>query len=617
MNNNLSSIINVNLDHHIPSESLLAMDDYQRIPKSDEAQLHKKDYLEYRDFLREDSGLTVWDRLRKPEFQRQTNFWNDQKCINLLKTLRNNQVIPGVIFWLNTLTGHIFVLDGAHRLSVIRAWFTDDWGDTTDAQDYGYLEEDELLAANRLRNTVDEQIGSYKDCTEAGKSFRKIVNNRQNPSEILDKEIESKGRFSYNLSTALRIPIQWVTGDYEDAENSFININTGGTPLSEEEVNYLANRRSPVARAMTGIISNGSKEFLWLGHEERCQTLSQQLYEILLSPSDSITEKIKVTEYPICLLKKKNSFDRYQFLQGLFTISAFGQTGADKIKKTISEFANEKDNKRVADKTLMHLEDLTALLAHIRGKRSQSLGLLPAVYFYSTKGHFRQTLFFMFLMWFSSGTNNEIKKRKQNFTLVRGEFEEIWMLIKDYLFKGLGRKGAGPYRLTKKHLETLDNLLETMNLGLEDNKESYVIAENFLRKFDNKIYSEFLSDIKESVGKSFKHFSKGTKIQQELITFFQGTYKCEICSGALEIGVSQQVDHKLQRSLGGTNGSINARIVHPWCNNNRDRLELLIGKNKNIDNINNSQKALATVAPPVPDLTIKQVQQLSLDLFED
>ncbi|MFJ5750220.1 DUF262 domain-containing protein [Peribacillus frigoritolerans] len=615
MNNNPMSITNVNLDHHIPSESLLAMGDYQRIPKSDEAQLHKKDYLEYRDFLRDDSGLTIWDRLRKPEFQRQTNFWNDQKCNNLLKTLRNNQVIPGVIFWLNTSTGHIFVLDGAHRLSVIRAWFTDDWGDTSEAQEYGYLEEDELHAAKRLRDTIDEEIGSYKDCTEAGKKFRKIVNNRENPSEFLDKEAESKGRFSYNLSTALRIPIQWVTGDYEDAENSFININTGGTPLSDEEVNYLANRRSPVARAMTGIISNGSKEFLWLGHEERCQTLSQQLYDILLAPSDKISEKIKVTEYPLCLLKKKNSFDRYQFLQGLFTISKYGQTGADKIRNTISEFANEIDNDKVADITLKHLEDVNSLLSHIRSKRSQSIGLLPAFYFYSTKGHFRQTLFFVFLMWFSRGSDSEIKKRKQAFTLVRGEFEEIWMIIKDYVFKGLGRKGAGPYRLTKKHLDTLDKLLEEIIQGIEAKKESYEIAESYLKIFDNKVYTDFKLDNKGISGKSFKSFSKGTKTQKELLSFFQGTYKCEICNGAIEIGVSQQVDHKIKRSQGGTNGSINARLVHPWCNNNRETIELLVSKNESLHNdMNNISIPLDK---PAPDLTInkEEQQQLSLDLF--
>src|SRR3989440_3155960 len=165
---------NVNLDHHIPSASLLSYSDYQKVPKSEEAQLHKKDNLEYRDFLLDDSGLSIWDRLRKPEFQRATNGWDDDKILNLLKTLRENQVIPGVILWLNTKTGHIFVLDGAHRLSAIRAWITNDWGDTKEALDYGYVEDIETEAAERIRIKIEEKVGSYQTSTDAGKRFKKL-----------------------------------------------------------------------------------------------------------------------------------------------------------------------------------------------------------------------------------------------------------------------------------------------------------------------------------------------------------------------------------------------------------------------------------------------------------
>jgi hypothetical protein len=88
---------NANLDHHIPSASLLSFRAYVQVPKSEEAQLHKKDNLDYKDFLLDNSGLGIWDRLRKPEFQRPTNSWEDKKILNFLLTLRENQVIPGVI----------------------------------------------------------------------------------------------------------------------------------------------------------------------------------------------------------------------------------------------------------------------------------------------------------------------------------------------------------------------------------------------------------------------------------------------------------------------------------------------------------------------------------------
>jgi hypothetical protein len=362
MSEKVKLIPNANLDHHVPSDSLLTTAEYLNNPKSEEVQYHRKEYLDFKDFQQDDSGFSLWDRMRKPEFQRQTNSWTDEKYINLLKTLKNNQVIPGVIFWLNPDTGHIFVLDGAHRLSAIRAWVTNDWGDSAEAKEYGYLEEDELRAAMRLRNKINETIGSFDDCRKAALRFKKVVDAKKSPRDELDEETEARGRFMYHLNTSMKIPIQWVTGGYQDAEQSFVNINTGGTPLSNEEVVFTENRRSPVARAMAGIISNGTKPSLWIDKEEACTKLSKELYNILLTPSDNISSKIKVTDYPLILLKKQNSFDRYQFLQNLFCIARHGQTGDSNIQETLTHHANESDDTIVAEDTVRVLEDI---LSHI------------------------------------------------------------------------------------------------------------------------------------------------------------------------------------------------------------------------------------------------------------
>ena len=118
----------------------------------------------------------------------------------------------------------------------------DDWGNTASALDYGYVEDAEVEAAERIRNKVEEAIGSFKTCIDAGRRFRTLVDENKNPSDYLDPSTESRGKFTYNLNTALRIPIQWVTGDYKTAEQSFININTGAVLLSDQEANYLKNR---------------------------------------------------------------------------------------------------------------------------------------------------------------------------------------------------------------------------------------------------------------------------------------------------------------------------------------------------------------------------------------
>ncbi|QWU17411.1 HNH endonuclease [Paenibacillus sophorae] len=563
-------IPNANLDHIIPSDSLLTTTDYLSDKVSDEVQYHKKEYLDFKDFQPDFSGFSIWDRFRKPEFQRQTNSWTDEKYINLLKTLKNNQVIPGVIFWLNPETGHIFVLDGAHRLSAIRGWITNDWGDSDEAKEYGYLEEDEIRASARLRQSVKDSIGDFEECRKAISKFKKIVDQKKNPKEELDPKIEEMGRFMYHLNTSLKVPIQWVTGGYQDAEQSFVNINTGGTPLSTEEALFIENRRSPVARAMAGIISNGSKPSLWIDHGEKCTKLSQTLYKLLLAPSDNIPSKIKVSDYPLILLKKQNSYDRYQFLQYLFCIIKHGQTGDNNITETLKHLANESNDEVVADATLDELERTLYHITSLIGNSPQSLGVLPVFYFYSSKGQYSNLLFFSFLMWLFKGTEKEILNRKLEFTLHRSYFEEMWILIKDHVIKHLGRKG-GPSRLSKNQAELFNSLIECIKKCKVSNTSPDEAVEIFLKDLDSKAYSEYLKKKNES-GKPFSQFSSNTKIQQEVAAYFEGSYKCELCKGAIDLGVSQQFDHIELRSLGGTNSINNGRVVHPWCNNHRDKL---------------------------------------------
>jgi hypothetical protein len=603
---------NVNLDHHIPSASLLSYSEYHKVPKSEEAQLHKKDYLEYRDFLPDDSGLSIWDRLRKPEFQRATNGWEDEKIVNLIKTLRENQVIPGVILWLNTETGHIFVLDGAHRLSTVRAWITDDWGGSPAAAAYGYVEDGDVEAAGRARLKIDEEIGSFEAIREAGKRYRRIVDEGKKVSDFLDPDTESKGRFMYNLNTSLRIPIQWVSGDYKTAEHSFININTGGTPLSDSEVLYLKNRRSPVARAMTGIVSNGSKPYLWLKYREECDKLSRSLYDVVLGPSDS-PPAARVSDYPVCLVKKQKNFERYLFLQGIFCTVMLGGTGEDNLRAVMEDFANEASDEIVATKTLECLQRVKSAISSVHSNQSHSLGLYPAFYFYTNKGQYKDLLFLLFLSWSSQGTQEQILNRKIRFTLARDLFEEVWMMGKEAVFQCFGRKGAGPFRMTLRHVDMLQRLMDLTLDFKSKSKAAIDVLDEFLRDVDPKIHSDFLKQHEQEQGRPYGRFSEATKLHGEFLALFHGaTHRCATCGGRVLLG-SHQADHEKKRSDGGTSGIENLDIKHPFCNNNKDRLEGL--RRCFGDSEVSIDEQLAQRAPiPTPDSEV--MGQLDLFGFE-
>lgn len=563
---------NLNLDHHIPSAPLLTMGDYVKVPKSEEAQFHKKDNLEYRDFLVDRSGFTIWDRLRKPEFQRATNGWSDEKILSLLSTLRENQVIPGVILWLNTQTSHIFVLDGAHRLSVIRAWITDDWGDSEQAKEYAYIEEGEIEAAKRIRAKVLKKIGSFEASQSAAKQFKMVVDENKPPSELLPSDVESLGRFMYNLNTALRIPIQWVIGDYETAEKSFVNINTGGTPLSNQEVLYLHNRRSPAARAITGIVTNATRPGVFIKFQDECEAIAKELYATLLAPSDARFPE-RVADYPLCLITRQKNFDRYLFLQNILAISKHGETGEDKLSSLLEADANQQNEEVVAEKTRDLLKSIRQTILHIHGNSSQSIGLHPAFYFYNNKGQFKDFLLMLFLAWASRGGPKEIIDRKVRFTLARDLFEEVWMEGKEWIFKVYGRSGAGPSRLTAKFVETLDSLISAVLTAKKEGRSAIDILDKFLIELDPKIHADFRKQYEKETGRPAGRFSGATKLQAEFFFVFRnGTPRCSLCGGRLHMG-SHQLDHIEPRRTGGKASVSNAEPKHPFCNNHRVKLE--------------------------------------------
>ncbi len=65
--------------------------------------------------------------LRKPDFQRETNHWTPEQLVTFVSSFLDSEVIPSLILW--KAERYIFVIDGGHRLSALRAWMEDDYGD--------------------------------------------------------------------------------------------------------------------------------------------------------------------------------------------------------------------------------------------------------------------------------------------------------------------------------------------------------------------------------------------------------------------------------------------------------------------------------------------------------
>ncbi|MEV0425518.1 DUF262 domain-containing protein [Micromonospora sp. NPDC050495] len=63
----------------------------------------------------------IYNVLRKPDFQRETASWPPDKVAELVRSFLEGDLIPSVIMWRSPISGSIFVIDGAHRLSALVA----------------------------------------------------------------------------------------------------------------------------------------------------------------------------------------------------------------------------------------------------------------------------------------------------------------------------------------------------------------------------------------------------------------------------------------------------------------------------------------------------------------
>jgi hypothetical protein len=158
--------------------------------------------------------------LRKPDFQRETNQWTPKQVVTFLESFLDNELIPSIILWQSD--AYVFVIDGGHRLSALRAWIEDDYGDGPISRKFfgNELTSSQKKVAKKTRELVNDRIGTHKDVKDA------LINQSTYGERLV---MRAKNMATRSLS------LQWVTGDAAKAETSFFKINTQGTPYPSGE----------------------------------------------------------------------------------------------------------------------------------------------------------------------------------------------------------------------------------------------------------------------------------------------------------------------------------------------------------------------------------------------
>lgn len=508
----------VNLDALVPREDFEAEEN----PNPGK----KKDSISIEDLK---NNAFFYTSIRKPDFQRETNEWDDDKVAEFVSSFINGDLIPAVILWRST-SGYLFVIDGSHRISSLVAWINNDFGDGDASKSFydGIVPEEQIEIAEKCKTKIRKKIGLYNDYVLA----------LTNPEKVAP-EIVRKAK---NLG-ALAIQLQWVEGDASKAEHSFFKINQQAAPIDKTELVLLESRKKPNCIAARAIIRGGKGHKYWdkftLEYQKELQTLADEIHEILFSPK--LETPIKTLDIP--LGGKSYSGQTLPLILDFVNI----------VNKISPDFNQTLTDDTTGEETTKYLKRVRQIARLINSNHPSSLGLHPVVYFYSQEGRHKIASFLAIVALI---LDLEQRKKFPDFIIVRKEFEQMLMEY-DYLIQQINRKhrsAKNSYQQIKTfYLEIIKKLLE---------KQSLADAVNEIIKSDNFNYLTLQVDPSSSQSTEFNTGKKSAVFIKESIA---SAPRCKICGGLIHRN-SISIDHIERKEDGGMASIDNGQITHPYCN---------------------------------------------------
>lgn len=483
--------------------------------------------------LRTDSNFVL--SLRKPDFQRETNQWSVNQALTFLQSFLDGDLVPSVILWQSD-EGFIFAIDGAHRLSTLRAWIEDDYGDGLMSIAFfgGEIPEEQKKSAKAMRNIVDRQIGSYRSLKD------KLAARATNP----DVEYDSRTNKRLKHLGARQLELQWVTGDAEVAEASFFKINTQGTPLDKTEAELLRNRSRAPAIAARSIVRAATGHKYWSKFEEpirkQIEALASEANFLLFQPE--ISTPIKTLQLP--LGGSASTLDALSLLIRLLSITEGTQTNR---KPKIEEADSDLDGTL----TITALKNTLGTLKRISGNDGASLGLHPVVYFYSDRGKYLPDLFLGMAYLIKGKLLNNDRQFFKKFTVGRASIEDFLNSNKALIAQILQQISS------RVRTERVSDILDYLVTNAETGATIEGVASAARLKGS-------IVDLREKVeGKSFSDTSKSAIMIRHAL---QNPLRCPICHGLLEPSMSVSYDHIQRKEDGGDGEAENGQLSHPYCN---------------------------------------------------
>ncbi|PHM52809.1 GmrSD restriction endonuclease domain-containing protein [Xenorhabdus sp. KK7.4] len=468
--------------------------------------------------------------LRKPDFQRETNHWSPDQVVSLLESFVSGDLIPSVILWKSS--SYLFVIDGGHRLSVLRAWVEDDYGDKITSLKYfdGKISDEQRAIAEKTRKLVNSKIGSWVN-------FHKQKN---------DEDLSDQDRAKITTILTRGLPIQWVKGDVDKAETSFFNINMKGTPLDNVEELLLKSRKKPTSIAARAVIRAGKGHKYWSAFSDensiKIEKAASELHATLFDPN--LKRPVKTLDLPL-----GGSRGVRVALELLISFILIANRDIKGNPKSIYDQDDDQDGHL----TVEVLKKATKLANRITGNDNGSLGLHPAVYFYGPTGRHSGPMFMGTVELIARKLRNNDKEFFNKFTKIRAKLESILINDKDLIATILQK------HVSNKRVPKYCDLLEFVIKRLINNEG---ITDEMLIK-ESGLKSKVIAGISYTGQKGFNDDSKS---QVFISSALKSAMKCAICDGYLDAEKSISYDHITRVQDGGKGNNENCQLTHPYCN---------------------------------------------------
>lgn len=524
----------VNLDALIEREDFLAVD-------GADAGQEGKNEISRTDLLQ---GESFYSTLRKPDFQRETAAWSPEAVCQFIEAFIDGDLIPSVICW-QSPSRLSFIIDGAHRLSALIAWLSNDYGAGPKSIKFynNIITDEQRRIAKETEDLLSRRVGAYKD----------YVAESQNPGSNPKLTVRARA-----LAHS-KIPLLWIRKqDSKKAEHAFLKINRSGVQIDATELQILHNRFTPSAVAARAIVRNATgfkywKEFSPEGQSE-IEAIGKTLYKALYSPP--LQSPVRTVELPIAGHGYGSQtlplvYDVVNIANGFKVVDASGNKN-QKLKKATADDSSE-PRKADEPQTLEVIRKTEKLARMLTGTHPASLGLHPAIYFYALDGKHQPTAVMAVAAMIK---HLEEADKLTAFCEVRAKYEEFLKEHKMFVNQLTTFHGS----MAKGYRQLRDYFVFVLECFMDGDSAETVTSK--LREHEK--YQRLVKS-KPVLSRVPKGFSQELKNWVFLKEMLEKSFECYLCKAAMD-NKSMQLDHVVDKSLGGTASGDNAKWTHPYCN---------------------------------------------------